>query len=208
MYSRDWSSDVCSSDLTHLLRLVNRVSLDRILQSEVYVNEADDQLRAAQLILRYTPISRALQAPRCVIRAKDPQLHHINIAYEGFVVPKGILLPKHMPSTKSLPFATLSTRVSSSSPVLQEEEEGKEEEGEQGFVNLTEFVDEFEVFNQPPSPKSLPEEMGIPKKAPKEPVGVNREPTRKWGAWEVCSTQAPTSSAEVPTLCSSTNPSL
>ena len=66
-----------------------------------------------------------------------------------------------MPSTKSLPFATLSTRVSSSSPVLQEEEEGKEEEGEQGFVNLTESVDEFEVFNQPPSPKSLPKEMAF-----------------------------------------------
>ena len=44
---------------THLLRLVNRVSLDRILQSEVYVNEADGQLRAAHLILGYTPISRA-----------------------------------------------------------------------------------------------------------------------------------------------------
>ena len=83
------------------------------------------------------------------------------------MVPKGILLPKHIPSTKSLPFATLSTGVSSSSPVLQEEEEGKEEQGEQGFVNLTEFVDEFEVFNQPPSPKSLPEEMGIQRKPQK-----------------------------------------
>ena len=99
-----------------------------------------------------------------MIRAKDPQLHHISIAYEGFVVPKGILLPKHMPSTKSLPFATLSVGVSSSSPILQEEEEGKKEQEEQGFVDLTESVDEFEVFNQPPSPKSLPEEMGIQRK--------------------------------------------
>ena len=36
---------------TPLFRLVNRASLDRILQFEVYVNEVDDQLRAAHLIL-------------------------------------------------------------------------------------------------------------------------------------------------------------
>ena len=121
-------------------------------------------MRAAHLILGYTPISRAFQAPRCVIRAKDPRLHHISVAYEGFVVLEGIPLPKHMPCTKSLPVATLSAGVSSSSPILQEEEEGKKEQEEQGFVDLTESVDEFEVFNQPPSPKSLPEEMGIQRK--------------------------------------------
>ena len=44
---------------TPLFRLVNRVSLNKILQSEVYVNESDGQLKAAHLILRYTPISRA-----------------------------------------------------------------------------------------------------------------------------------------------------
>ena len=70
------------------LRLVNKASLDRILQAEIYVNELDGQLRAAHLILGYTPISCAFQAPRCVIRARDPRLHRISIAYEGFVVPK------------------------------------------------------------------------------------------------------------------------
>ena len=79
---------------TPLFRLVNRASLDRILQSEVYVNEFDGQLRAAYLILGYTRISRAFQAPKCVIKAKDPRLHHISVAYEGFVVPEGIPLPK------------------------------------------------------------------------------------------------------------------
>ena len=34
-------------------------------------------------------------------------------------------------------------------------------------MNLTEFVDEFEVFNQPSSPKSLPEDMGIQRKPQK-----------------------------------------
>ena len=96
-----------------------------------------------------------------MIRAKDPRLHCISVAYEGFVVPKGIPLPKHTPSTKSLPVATLLAGVSSSSLILQEEEEGKEEQNEQGFVDLTESVDGFEVFNQPPSPKSLPKEMAF-----------------------------------------------
>ena len=64
------------------LSLVNRMSLNKILRSEVYINEADSQLRAAHLILGYTPISRAIQAPRCVIRAKDPWLYLISVAYE------------------------------------------------------------------------------------------------------------------------------
>ena len=149
---------------TPLFRLVNRASLDRILQFEVYVNKADGQLRAARLILGYTPISRAFQAPKCVIKAKDPRLHRISVAYERFVVPESIPLPKSTPSTQSLPVATLSARVSSPSPILQEEEEGEEGQEEQGFVDLTESVDEFEVFNQPSSPKSPPEEMGIQRK--------------------------------------------
>ena len=109
-----------------LLRLVNRANLDRILQSEVYVNEADGQLRAAYLILGYTLISRVFQAPRCVIRAKDPRLHRISITYEGFLVPEGIPLPTSTPFTQPLPVATLSAGVPSPSPILQEGEEEEE----------------------------------------------------------------------------------
>ena len=152
---------------TPLFHLVNRASPDRILQSEVYVNEADGQLRAAHLILGYTPITRAFQAPKCVIKAKDPRLHCISVAYKGFVVPKGIPLPESTVFTQLLPIATLSAGVSSPSPILQEGEEGKEEQKEQGFVDLTESVDEFEVFDQPSSPKSLPEKMGIQRKPQK-----------------------------------------
>ena len=39
------------------LSLVNKASLERILRAKVYVNEADGQLRAAHLIIGYTPIS-------------------------------------------------------------------------------------------------------------------------------------------------------
>ena len=146
-----------------MLSLVNRASLDRILRSEVYVNEADDQLRAAHLILGYTPISRAFQAPRCVIKARNPRLHRISVAYEGFEVPKGIPIPKGTPFTQPLPVATLSVGISLSPPVPLEEEEGEEE----GFVDLTDSLNEFEVFNQPLSPNSLLEEMGIQRKPQK-----------------------------------------
>ena len=107
------------------LRLVNKASLDRILQSEVYVNESDSQLRATHLILGYTPISRAFQAPKCVIRAKDPRLHRISVAYEGFVVPKGIPLPRYSPLSQPLPVATLAAGATSLPPVPQVKEKRK-----------------------------------------------------------------------------------
>ena len=81
------------------LSLVNRESLDRILRSEVYINETEGQLRAAHLILGYTPISCAFQAPKCMIKANDPRLRPISVAYEGFVVPKGIPILEGTPLT-------------------------------------------------------------------------------------------------------------
>ena len=130
----------------------------------MYVNESDSQLRATNLILGYTPILHAFQAPRYVIRAKDPPLHRIYVAYEGFVVLKGITLPRHTPLTQPLPVATLSAGVPPPSPILQVKEEEEEEQEEKGFVDLTESTDDFEVFNQPLPPKNVPEEMGIQRK--------------------------------------------
>ena len=143
------------------------MSLDRILQSKVYVNEADGQLRVAHIILGDTPISRAFQAPKCVIRARDPRFHHISVAYEGFMVPEGIPILEGTPFTQPLVVATLSVGISSSPLVLQEEEEEEEEKEEEGFVDLIDSLDEFEAFNQPQSPKSLQEEMGIQRKPQK-----------------------------------------
>ena len=96
----------------------------------MYVNKADGQVRAAHLILGYTPISRAFQAPKCVIKTKDPRLHRINVAYEGFVVSEGIPIPEGTPLTQPLFMATPSIGASSSQPVLQEKEEGEEKEEE------------------------------------------------------------------------------
>ena len=139
------------------------MSLDKVLRSEVYVNEADGQLRVAHLILGYTPISRAFQAPKCVIKARDPRLHRISVAYEGFVVLEGIPILEGTPLTQPLFVAISSVGTFSSQPVPQEEEEEEEKE-EEGFVDLTNSLDEFEAFNQPPSPESLLEEMGIQRK--------------------------------------------
>ena len=83
------------------------------------------------------------------------------------MVPKGIPFLENTPFTQSLPVATLLARVLSPLPILQEEKEGKEEQEEQGFVDITESVDEFEVFNQSSSRKSLPEEMCIQRKPQK-----------------------------------------
>ena len=120
----------------------------------MFVNKADSQLRAAHIILGYTPISLAFQAPKCVIKANDPQLHHISVAYEGFVVPKGIPIPEGAPLTQPLFVGIPSAGESSSQPVPKEEEEEREKENQEGIVTLLDSSDEFEVLNQPLSPKS------------------------------------------------------
>ena len=143
-------ADKCSTKPQ--LSLVNRKSLDRILRSEVYINEADGQLQAAHLILGYTPISCAFQSPKCVIKANDPQLHIISVAYERFVVPEGIPIPEGTPFTQPLFVATPSIGGASSQPILQEEEE---EENSEGIVTLSKSSNEFEVFNQLPSSEDI-----------------------------------------------------
>ena len=51
----------------------------KILKIEIFVN-IDKKLRAAHLILNYNPFSFSFQVPKCVIKAKDPRLHQINVA--------------------------------------------------------------------------------------------------------------------------------
>jgi len=137
------------------------------LKVEIYVNEADGQLRAAHLILGYTPLSFAFQAPKCVIRASDPRLHRISVAYEGFVVLEGISLPQYTPRTESLSIANISTGTSSSLPIFMEKEikrrKGKEK-GEEKVAVASKSSDDFEIFDQPTSFEEDPDEMGIQRK--------------------------------------------
>ena len=144
------------------LRLVNKASLDKVLKVEIYVNEADGQLWAVHLILGYTPLSFAFQAPKCVIRARDPRLHRISVAFKGFIVPEGIPLPQDTSHTEPLFVTDISAGASSSQPTLREEEvEEKEEEEEEEIVELSDFSDDFGIFNQTTHFKEALDEMGV-----------------------------------------------
>ena len=134
------------------------------------MNEVDGRLRAAHLILGYIPLSLAFQAPKYVIKARDPQFHYISVGYQRFVVPEGVPLPKDTSHTQPLFVATPSVGASSSQLVLEEEEERKEEEEEEEEESPEEVVDsldssdEFEVFNQTPPPEDILDEMGVQRK--------------------------------------------
>ena len=132
------------------IKLVNKASLDKVLKAEIYVNETDGQLRVAHLILDYTPLSFAFQAPKCVIRARNPRLHRISVAYKGFIVPEGIPLPQYTSHTEPLFVANISAGVSSSQLTLREEEveeREEEEEGEEEVVELSDSSDDFGIFD-------------------------------------------------------------
>ena len=124
------------------LNLVNGPDLTKILKVKIFVHK-DGQLRAAHLILSYYPISSSFQAPRYVIKATDIRLHQINIVVLGFLdaslVPEGVqqaLLPfQHMAEEEVTP----------SQLAIKDEEQ---------VVEVLDSMDDFEVFNQPQSPKA------------------------------------------------------
>ena len=197
-----------------LLKLVKRESLDRILWSEVFVNEADGQLQVAYIILGYTPISFAFQAPKCMIKAKDPRLHRISVAYEGFIVLEGIPIPKGTPFTQPLFVGILSVGASSFSLVLREEKEEKEKEEEEhpkGALALSDSSNRFEMFNQPLSLENTlanldyqqqvdiitSDENGYPKEIPKKFAEFNGVSARKRCTRKIHPAQIPSSSSQI-----------
>jgi len=152
------------------LNLVNKESLDKILRVEVFVHD-DSQLRVAHLILGYKPISSGFQAPKCVIRAKNPRLHRISIVVPSFLLLEGAPIPENTFSTQPIPKGDLLTQSIpkgipklafpsqhttgesiSSQPTNKEEGVGEEEEEENEVVDVSDSDDIYEVFNQPPSP--------------------------------------------------------
>ena len=62
-----------------------------------------------------------------MIKAKDPRLRRISVAYEGFVVPQGVPLLKYSPLSEPLPVASLAEVALSSPPIFQVEEEEEAE---------------------------------------------------------------------------------
>ena len=66
--------------------LINQPSLERILKAEIFVH-SNSHLQATHLILNYNPLSSNFQVSKCVIKAKDPRQHLINIAVPSFLNP-------------------------------------------------------------------------------------------------------------------------
>jgi len=145
--------------------LMNQPSLDKILKAEVFVH-TDSQLRAAHLILNYIPISKSFQAPRCVIKAKDPHLHQISVATPGFLttcpIPEGTLttnpIPKGISKVALPPQYTTGKATHSHPAITKEEEEEKEEE----VVEVSNSKDKFKVFNRPLSLEASTGDLGHP----------------------------------------------
>ena len=125
----------------------------------------DNQLRAAHMILDYISISKSFQAPKCVIKAKDPRLHWISVAAPGFLItspiPEGTFattpILEGIPRV-ALPFQRVADKPTSSQPTTKEEEEEEDKE----VVEVTDSEDEFSIFNQPLSPKPQVDDSSHP----------------------------------------------
>ena len=66
------------------LSLINVLALNYLLKSEIFVSE-DGQLRAAQLILDYKPLSRIYQDMGQVLRVGNPYLARIDVSKPRFL---------------------------------------------------------------------------------------------------------------------------
>ena len=156
--------------------LVNKDSLEKILKAEVFVN-TNGQLRVAHLILGYTSITLSFQAPKYVIKAKDPRLHRISVVVHSFLLPEGVLvlevtftsqpilegtftsqpIPKGVPKVAFPPQHT-SDEATSSQPSNKEEDE--EEERQKEVVDVSDSDDLYKFFNQPLSPEISTSDLG------------------------------------------------
>jgi len=135
------------------------------------------------LILGYTPISSSFQAPKCIIKAKDPHLHRISVAISGFLPLEGTPILKGaiitQPILEGVPKVDFAlqhtTGEATSSQPINKEGDKEEEEKEKEMVDVSDSEDLYKVFDHPWSPEttigdlghlspettSLPNEMGI-----------------------------------------------
>ena len=141
--------------------LVNQQSLDKILKAEMFVH-TNGQLRTTHLILDYISISKSFQAPKCVIKVRDPRLHWISIATPSFhttgPIPEGMLTTD--PILEGIPKVALppqhtSEEATFSHFAITKEEEEKEEK----VLEVFDSKDEFDIFNQTLSPEASPGDL-------------------------------------------------
>ena len=81
--------------------LTNRGDLETILKAVVFVNETDNQVKAAHKILGYNPIQKSFAAPKHLIRTNNPRLQKIATVEHGFLILKGSPVPEGIPLASS-----------------------------------------------------------------------------------------------------------
>ena len=124
--------------------------METVLRAELFLNETDNQVRAAHKILGCDPAQKSFPIPKHVIRARDPRLRQITVVEDGFVFSEGSSIPEGIPLTGS-----------SSSHKATEAEEGSSEEREEA-VELSSSEDEFSAFSQTDQPEDPSGDLGDP----------------------------------------------
>jgi len=106
------------------------------------------------------PISKSFQAPKCVIKAKDPRLHQISVAAPSFLItgpiPEGILITDPIPKgiqKVALPLQYTTGEATSPHSAVKEEEEEEKKKRNGDLAQAPSFEDEFAIFNLLPSPE-------------------------------------------------------
>lgn len=66
-------------------QLINSMNLNRLLRSPIYPH-TDGQLRAAYLILGYSPMYRSFQAAGKMITLRHPLLPYIDVRCKGYIL--------------------------------------------------------------------------------------------------------------------------
>ena len=114
--------------------------LNRILRSEIFLHK-DGQLKAAHVILGYTPSTKCFQSPKNVIKARDPRLALINVAVPGFLLTE---LPLEGTQDAQLPTPLTARLLYSQKPPIPFDSKEREPTLEPTHQEVTEK--DFEVF--------------------------------------------------------------
>ena len=133
--------------------------METVLKAAVFVNEEDNQVRAAHKILEYDPIQKSFAASKHVIRAKDPRLQRITVTEHGFLISEGSPVPEGIP-------------LASSSPFYQAEEN-------EGDLSLSE--EEFGAFDQADPFEDPSGDLGDPDLSEAELLSVGTSSQAKMG---------------------------
>ena len=128
--------------------LVNFSELNCILKSEIFVHR-DGQLWELHVILGFNLISKHFQSPKHIIRAKDPRLALIDIAFPGFLTTAS---PPSGTQDTQLPALLITKLLYSQEPPIPLNNEAEEliAEATQEVTNK-----DFEVFYRQEDPEDL-----------------------------------------------------